>query len=99
VCVLTKDCSIVFVHGLNPRGNPHHAEDTWAVGNGVMWPRDLLPRKIPNARIMIFKYNSSVAWGVSEAGIRQHADTLLDLVKGKRSDTVTTDLLGSQSKI
>ncbi len=87
-CMLTKEFSFIFIHGLNPRNDPHHSDHTWSVENGVMWPRDLLPKKIPDARIMIFKYNANVAWGVSEAGIRQHADTLLDLVQGKRYDTV-----------
>ena len=80
--------SIVFVHGLNPKNNPEHSDKTWTHAGGTMWPRDLLPRKIPDARIMIFSYNSNVAWDVSEAGVRQHANLLLDLVQGIREDTV-----------
>jgi hypothetical protein len=81
--------SIVFVHGLNPRSNPKHSEDTWTHENGTtMWPKDLLPMKIPYARICIFTYNSNVAWEVSEAGIRGHANSLLDLLQGLREETV-----------
>jgi hypothetical protein len=80
--------SIVFVHGLNPTGDPDHSEKTWTHESGTQWPRDLLPERIPHARILIFSYNSNVAWDVSEAGIRQHANTLLDLVQGEKKKTV-----------
>ena len=69
-------------------GYPEHSYTTWTHASGTMWPRDLLPGKIPNARIMIFSYNSNVALDVSESGIRQHANSLLDLVQGIRTDTV-----------
>ncbi|KAE9377690.1 hypothetical protein N431DRAFT_527699 [Stipitochalara longipes BDJ] len=80
--------SIVFVHGLNPRSSPEHSENTWTHENGTtMWPKDLLPLKIPSARICIFTYNSNVAWEVSESGIRGHANSLLDLLQGLREET------------
>jgi hypothetical protein len=53
-----------------------------------MWPRDILPNRIPYARIMIFTYNSNVAFDVSESGVRQHANSLLDFVHGIREETV-----------
>jgi len=76
------------VHGLNPRGDPEHPEKTWTHTSGTMWPRDLLPGKIPYARIMVFSYNSNVALDVSESGVPQHANSLLELVQGIREDTV-----------
>ncbi|KAI9768271.1 MAG: hypothetical protein M1839_004165 [Geoglossum umbratile] len=83
---------IVFVHGLNPRNDPRHSENTWSHESGIMWPRDILPNRIPYARIMIFTYNSNVAFDVSESGVRQHANSLLDLVHGIREETETTSL-------
>jgi hypothetical protein len=94
VCSLTKYYSIVFVHGLNPRGNARHSDETWSTESGLMWPRDLLPVKILYARVMIFSYNSNVAWEVSGAGIRQHANSLLDLVHGIREETVSVSSIG-----
>ncbi len=51
-----------------------------------MWPRDILPIKVDYARIMLFAYNSNVGWDVSESGIRQHANTLLELLLAERQD-------------
>ena len=69
--------SIVAVHGLN--GN---AIKTWSKGD-ICWLSDpkLLPKYIPNARILAYGYNASV-FGVkgrvtSSDGIMQHAQTLI----------------------
>lgn len=37
---------------------------------------------------MLFAYNSNVAWDAPEAGIRQHANDLLDLVNERRQVTI-----------
>jgi len=38
-----------------------------------MWLRDLLPNQIPNARIMIYGYNSSLISDASISRIQEHA--------------------------
>ena len=43
-----------------------------------------MPAQIPTARVMLFGYNAKVAWDASEAGIRHHANDLLDLLDQKR---------------
>ncbi|KAF8541800.1 hypothetical protein BDD12DRAFT_803421 [Trichophaea hybrida] len=69
--------SILFVHGLNPMDRNNHAHMTWTHDNGILWPRDLLPNHVPEARIMLFEYNSNVGFNSSSAGIEDHAETLL----------------------
>ena len=45
-----------------------------------MWPKDLLPKKIPQARILTFGYDTDVwhFWSrpASDNTIKNHADTL-----------------------
>ena len=71
------------MHGLNPLSHDEHAEKTWTHADGTLWLRDL-PLRIPTARVMLFAYNAKVAWDASEAGIRQHANDLLDLLNNER---------------
>ena len=79
---LTIPCqSIVFVHGLNPKGLEDHARSTWtysADGDDVFWPDALLPESIPDARIILFAYNSSVGTNASNTSVHSHAQTLLN---------------------
>ncbi|MCJ1388782.1 hypothetical protein MMC18_001632 [Xylographa bjoerkii] len=95
----THKVDIVFVHGLNPKSSPQHAEKTWTHENGTMWPKDLLPNEVDYSRIMLFAYNSNVAWDVSDAGIREHANTLLDLLQAERKDEARPDLTELKSII
>lgn len=76
--------SIVAVHGLNPLNNASHAEATWTADNGKLWLRDFLPPILPTARILLFAYNSNVAFGTSTVGVREAADTLLDRLTFER---------------
>jgi hypothetical protein len=46
--------SIVAVHGLNG-----HRDKTWTAANGIHWLRDLLPKDIPNARILCWGYDAN----------------------------------------
>ena len=55
-----------------------HAFKTWTHSNGTFWPRDLLPAHVPYARILLFAYNSNVAFDSSAATLSDHADNLLE---------------------
>ncbi|KAE8153121.1 lipa and NB-ARC domain protein [Aspergillus avenaceus] len=82
----------VFVHGLNPRGRVDHAFETWTHQNGTFWPRDYLPQDIPQARIFVYGYNSNVANAetMSNASVKDHANTLLNLLDLERSPQMNT---------
>lgn len=49
----TSENSIVAVHGLH--GN---REKTWTADNDVLWLQALLPKEIPNARVLTYGYDS-----------------------------------------
>lgn len=83
--------SIVFVHGLNPFNTPNFAEKTWTHENGTFWPKDILHNNVPNCRILLFGYNSNVAFDVSLQGIKDHATTLLDrFVRNRKATEVAS---------
>ncbi|RDW59348.1 uncharacterized protein DSM5745_11043 [Aspergillus mulundensis] len=67
---------IIAIHGLNPKNKERHAERTWEL-NGKMWLRDFLPNQLPQARVMLFGYNSNVSIQSSAAGVREQAQNLL----------------------
>ena len=76
----------MFVHGLNPTGDPDHARRTWTHENGTIWPATLLPQLLPKARILLFAYNSSVLGNASNVPVAGHAQSLLNDVYHKRLD-------------
>lgn len=59
--LLIRGLSIICIHDLGG-----HRERTWettkesSTEQSVLWPRDLLPRCIPHARVMTFGYDSEV---------------------------------------
>ena len=71
------------MHGLNPTNREFHAEATWSKGD-KLWLRDFLPEKLPKARVLLFGYNSNVAFETSSAGVREQAENLLNRLKAKR---------------
>ncbi|KAI1376310.1 hypothetical protein F4677DRAFT_445568 [Hypoxylon crocopeplum] len=75
---------IVAVHGLNPLHEKLHAEATWTAG-GKLWLKDFLPKRVPGARIMLFGYNSNVAFQTPSSGVREQAKNLLNLLEEARS--------------
>ena len=78
--------SIVMVHGL--QGHPHR---TWTAGNGIMWPRDLLPVDVPNARVMTYGYHSidQSPAQICELSLFYQADDLVSRVKQVRRQTAS----------
>ncbi|KAI1803224.1 hypothetical protein F4811DRAFT_525973 [Daldinia bambusicola] len=75
---------IVAVHGLNPLDKPSHAEATWTAGD-TLWLKDFLPEKLPTARILLFGYNSNVAFRTATAGVREQAENLLNRLERVRA--------------
>jgi hypothetical protein len=66
--------SIVAVHGLNG-----HREKTWTSKDNVNWLKDLLPEKIPNARIFSWGYDANT-YSKSHVTVQylyDHATTLI----------------------
>ena len=51
-----------MVHGLNPTLKSDHAESTWTCKDGTCWLTDknFLPKKLPKARILRYRYNSGI---------------------------------------
>jgi len=79
---LASDCSIVGVHGLNSSpGQCWSQEDK-------LWLRNFLPADLPNARILVFGYNSNVIHEASRARIRDHAKNLLQDLADVRKENV-----------
>lgn len=76
--------SIVAVHGLNPHNKQSHAYETWTASNDKLWLRDFLPQKLPNARILVFGWNSNVAFDTATSDVRDHAYNLLGSLAQQR---------------
>jgi hypothetical protein len=77
--------SIVAIHGLN--GGRWSTWTYKAKGKtDVMWLQDLLPDKLPQARVMTFGYNADMVNNYSTSNIRDHARKLLSLLRNKRDE-------------
>ena len=81
--------SIVAVHGLDG-----HPEKSWTADNGVLWLRDLLPERIPHARILTYGYDAYARgrnW-LSEESLQDLAkDLVSSLAEERRISKVTRD--------
>ncbi|KAF8500084.1 hypothetical protein BU17DRAFT_59082 [Hysterangium stoloniferum] len=45
---------IIAIHGLDG-----HREDSWTAEDGILWLKDLLPQRLPHARIATYGYDAS----------------------------------------
>ncbi|KAK3383209.1 Alpha/Beta hydrolase protein [Lasiosphaeria ovina] len=71
---------IVAIHGING-----HCVKSWEdAKTGTYWLRDLLPGKLPHARIMTFQYDSKVWLNTSAYGVHEIADQLLSCLTRNR---------------
>ncbi|KFZ19943.1 hypothetical protein V501_00395 [Pseudogymnoascus sp. VKM F-4519 (FW-2642)] len=79
--------SIILVHGLNPKSKDDeaHALNTWTE-NGRLWPKDDLPKRLPNARISLYVYDPSAVYGGSQATFADKANELLETIRCDRED-------------
>ncbi|KAJ5135003.1 uncharacterized protein N7515_004281 [Penicillium bovifimosum] len=77
---------LIFVHGLNPSGRNDHPFQTWTHSNGKFWPKDFLAEDMPYARVFVYGYNSNItnAQTMSTSSIKDHANTLLNLLDMER---------------
>ncbi|KAK0123332.1 hypothetical protein ONS96_010326 [Cadophora gregata f. sp. sojae] len=87
---LAKAVDVVAVHGLNG-----HYLNTWtatnAAGQKVVWLKDLLPKQLPDARIMSYGYNSALQFSKSVAGIGTFAEQLLEDLRSWRGTQAERD--------
>lgn len=56
------------------------------VGRSVCWPRDLLPLKVADIRILTYGYDSKLINGRNQNGIYQHAENVLSALDRIRCD-------------
>ncbi|KAI0376539.1 hypothetical protein F5Y04DRAFT_209589 [Hypomontagnella monticulosa] len=80
---------IIAVHGLNPRGkqDADHAWDTWRTPpgpQGRLWLRDDLPLDLPESRIFLYEYNSTVVFGKDKSTFLDKANKLLEEIRIER---------------
>lgn len=79
--------SLVAVHGLNFANVAAFGVKTWTAGNRGeerLWLQDFLPHRLPNVRVLLFGYNSNVAFNTSMMGLGDIADDLLHKLWTKR---------------
>ncbi|KAI8954916.1 Alpha/Beta hydrolase protein [Xylaria longipes] len=76
---------IVFVHGLRA-----DMTKTWTK-NGILWPAQLLPKDVPEARIFLFGYDTAIVrikpGNVSKTEVHSNADDLCAKLAAERSNS------------
>lgn len=71
---------------MNMTNDLNHADNTWTQKEtGTNWLKDLLPKRLPNARILAYQYNANVVFGTSDAGMEEQAMNMLVFLSSKRT--------------
>ncbi|KFZ01516.1 hypothetical protein V500_00731 [Pseudogymnoascus sp. VKM F-4518 (FW-2643)] len=85
--VVNAQVDIIFLHGLTG-----HREETWtAKGEDEPWPKSLLSKDLPTARIITYGYDADVVNLTRTAGrntVRQHARNLINDLTALRKDDI-----------
>ncbi|KAI0805694.1 hypothetical protein GGR55DRAFT_690408 [Xylaria sp. FL0064] len=76
---------VIAVYGLSPLDDESHAEDTWT-SDGKLWLHDFLPKRMPRARICLYRYNSNMAFKTGANGVREQGENLLNCLEQIRVD-------------
>ncbi|OTA59076.1 hypothetical protein K449DRAFT_385103 [Hypoxylon sp. EC38] len=92
---LTTKVDIIAIHGLNPRGKKvaDHAWDTWRTPAGHLWLRDDLPQDLPESRIFLHEYNSTVIYGSDRSTFINRANRLLEEIRIERKGIESRPIL------
>ncbi|KAK4223461.1 Alpha/Beta hydrolase protein [Podospora fimiseda] len=80
------DLDIVAVHGLGGDASATWTYPSKGSNPPILWLRDLLPQKLPNARIMTFQYNSQILSNTSKYSVRENSAKLLQILTDLRED-------------
>ncbi|KAI1666519.1 hypothetical protein Ptr902_02766 [Pyrenophora tritici-repentis] len=87
---------VVFVHGLNG-----HRVNTWTGQYDVFWPKDLLSKDLPSARIFTWGYDSKIMhfWGgASQSRINDHSAKLFADLSNMREASKTALVISMNSE-
>ena len=72
------------MHGLDSSLGQDGPLKTWTADDGTVWPRDVLPKHLPGARVFCYEHTGSVTATTSVAGVQAHALRLLRLLEAQR---------------
>ncbi|KAF8518285.1 hypothetical protein BU17DRAFT_91152 [Hysterangium stoloniferum] len=84
---ISPTLDIIAIHGLDG-----HREDSWTAENGILWLRDLLPRRLPHARIATYGYHASTGSQSNKIDetLYGHAENFISRLASLRNNTTTT---------
>ncbi|KAF8529510.1 hypothetical protein BU17DRAFT_60307 [Hysterangium stoloniferum] len=87
---ISPNIDIVAIHGLDG-----HREQSWTAENGILWLKDLLPQRLPHARIATYGYDASTGSESSkiEETLYGHAQNFISRLALFRTRTTTTALI------
>ncbi|KAI9452021.1 hypothetical protein F5148DRAFT_1152321 [Russula earlei] len=68
-------------HGFTVVAGGTNSKLDWTVGD-VMWLRDLLPKQVPDARVLLYGYNANLIGDISKSRIEDHARLFIQSLHG-----------------